>query len=341
MEWGTSMRHITLDHGSGGLASQELLADYLLPFLKNSVLDELEDSAVIQIGDTKIAFTTDSYVVDPIFFPGGDIAKLAVNGTLNDLAMKAANPLYLSLGLILEEGFPLNELEQVVSSLAKAAQDAGVTVVTGDTKVVPHGKGDRIFINTSGIGIIDCAPIPSYRRIQPGDCILVSGTVGDHGITILTSRKGLHLETPILSDTMPLHGLVASLLDKMGAYLHCMRDPTRGGLATTLTELASRSGWSFEVDEQAIPITHAVASACEILGFDPLYLANEGKCVIFVSPECAQEALRFMRSRVEGANAAIIGRVLSEKDGKVILNTSIGGKRLLRPLTGEPLPRIC
>lgn len=335
------MQHITLDHGSGGLASQELLARCLLPFLSNPVLNELEDSAVIQMGNVKLAFTTDSYVVDPIFFPGGDIARLAVNGTLNDLAMKGARPVCLSLGLILEEGLPIEEFEKLARSLADAAKAAGVTVVTGDTKVVPHGKGDRIFINTSGIGVIDCEPVPSHRRIHPGDCILVSGTVGDHGITVLTARKGLHLETPITSDTMPLHELAAAMIATAESHLHCMRDPTRGGLATTLTELASRSGWDFEIDEQAIPINAAVASACEILGFDPLYLANEGKCVVFVAQNVAQEVLHLMRCRAEGVNAAIIGRVMPEKNGRVILNTAIGGKRLLRPLTGEPLPRIC
>ncbi len=335
------MQHITLDHGSGGLASQELFARYLLPFLQNPVLNELEDSAVVQIGDAKIAFTTDSYVVDPIFFPGGDIAMLAINGTLNDLAMKGARPVCLSLGLILEEGFPLDEFKRLTSSLADAAKTAGVIVVTGDTKVVPYGKGDKIFINTSGIGIIDCDLVPSHRRIQPGDCILVSGTVGDHGITILTSQKGLHLQTPITSDTMPLHRLVAQMRAHAKDELHCMRDPTRGGLATTLTELASQSGWDFEIEEQAIPISPAVASACEILGFDPLYLANEGKCVVFVSQARANEILQLMRDRVEGLNAAIIGRVLPEKNGRVVLNTAIGGRRLLRPLTGEPLPRIC
>lgn len=335
------MQHITLDHGSGGLASQEFLTRYLLPFLQNPVLNELEDSAVVQIGDKKIAFTTDSYVVDPIFFPGGDIAMLAINGTLNDLAMKGARPVCLSLGLILEEGFSLDEFEKLASSLADAAKAAGVTVVTGDTKVVPHGKGDKIFINTSGIGIIDCDLIPSYSRIQPGDCILVSGTVGDHGITILTSQKGLHLETPIISDTMPLHRLVADMMDHAKDAVHCMRDPTRGGLATTLAELASRSGWDFEIEEQAVPISQAVSAACEILGFDPLYLANEGKCVVFVSQARAQEVLQLMRSRIEGVNAAIIGRVVPEKNGRVVLNTAIGGRRLLRPLTGEPLPRIC
>lgn len=335
------MQHITLDHGSGGLASQEFLTRYLLPFLQNPVLNELEDSAVVQIADKKIAFTTDSYVVDPIFFPGGDIAMLAINGTLNDLAMKGARPVCLSLGLILEEGFSLDEFEKLASSLADAAKAAGVTVVTGDTKVVPHGKGDKIFINTSGIGIIDCDLIPSYSRIQPGDCILVSGTVGDHGITILTSQKGLHLETPIISDTMPLHRLVADMMDHAKDAVHCMRDPTRGGLATTLAELASRSGWDFEIEEQAVPISPAVSAACEILGFDPLYLANEGKCVVFVSQARAQEVLQLMRSRIEGVNAAIIGRVVPEKNGRVVLNTAIGGRRLLRPLTGEPLPRIC
>lgn len=335
------MQYITLDHGSGGLASQELLARYLLPFLQNSVLNELEDSAVVRVGDTQIAFTTDSYVVDPIFFPGGDIAMLAVNGTLNDLAMKGARPVCLSLGLILEEGFSLRELEKLVCSLADAAKKANITVVTGDTKVVPHGKGDKIFINTSGIGLIEGDLVPSYSRIQPGDCILVSGTVGDHGITILTTQKGLHLETPITSDTMPLHLLVAEIMAHAKEDLHCMRDPTRGGLATTLTELASRSGWDFEIEEKAIPISPAVASACEILGFDPLYLANEGKCVVFVSQSRAQEILQLMRSRVEGINAAIIGRVMPEKNGRVVLNTTIGGRRLLRPLTGEPLPRIC
>jgi len=335
------MSMVTLDHGSGGLRTRELIEGLILSHLKDPVLGLLEDSAVLDVGNQRIAFTTDTFVVDPIFFPGGDIGMLAVHGTINDLAMKGARPLALSLALILEEGLSMDVLEALIRSVERASGKAGVPVVTGDTKVVPKGAGDKVFINTSGVGMIPKDVVIGSHRIGPGDVILCSGTIGDHGITILTQREGLGFATGIESDTRALHGLVRLLLEGLGDDLHCMRDPTRGGVATVLVEIAERCGYTMEIFEDALPIKETVKGAAEILGLDPLYLANEGKLLAWVKKGRETEALDIMRSVPEGKDACIIGEVKGEEKGRVVLNTSIGGRRIIGVLTGNPLPRIC
>lgn len=332
---------ILLDHGSGGLASQALISGLFLKHLDNKVLAALEDSAVIDNQPGRLAMTTDSYVVDPIFFPGGDIGALAVHGTINDLAMRGARPLALSLGLILEEGLPLADLERIIISVSQAARAAGVPIVTGDTKVVPRGKADRIFINTSGIGIVADGVEISAARARAGDKIILSGSMGDHGVTIMTRRAGIALSGNLQSDTMALHTLVQTLLAGLPeGTLHTLRDPTRGGVATSLCEIAASSGHNIEIEEGRLPVRPEVRAACEILGLDPLYLANEGKCQALVAPEAADHALALFRSRPEGAEAAIIGTV-TPGNGRVTLKTAIGGTRVITPLHGAPLPRIC
>ncbi|AGF77730.1 Hydrogenase maturation protein, carbamoyl dehydratase HypE [Desulfocapsa sulfexigens DSM 10523] len=333
---------ILLDHGSGGIASQELISQIFLKHLDNSILASLEDSAVMENHPGKIAFSTDSYVVDPIFFPGGNIGTLAVHGTINDLTMRGARPLCLSLGLILEEGFKLDDLERVIVSIAECAKSADVPIVTGDTKVVPRGKCDKIFINTSGIGIVEDGVNVSSTMAQEGDLILLSGSMGDHGITIMTRRAGISLDGNLASDSAALNELVALLLDKLpSGSLHTLRDPTRGGVATSLNEIAAAAGLAVEIDDQAIPVKPEVRAACEIMGLDPLYLANEGKCLALVAPEQAAKALQLMRSTAVGTDAAIIGSLKAGKAGQVVLRTAIGGSRIITPLHGEPLPRIC
>ncbi|MCF8055044.1 MAG: hydrogenase expression/formation protein HypE [Desulfocapsa sp.] len=333
---------ILLDHGSGGIASQELISQIFLKHLDNSILASLEDSAVMDNHPGKLAFSTDSYVVDPIFFPGGDIGTLAVHGTINDIAMRGARPLCLSLGLILEEGLDLDNLERIIVSIAQCSKTAGVPVVTGDTKVVPRGKCDKIFINTSGIGIVAEGVIVSSAMAQEGDIIILSGSMGDHGITIMTRRAGLSLDGNLASDSAALHELVALLNDTLPpGTLHTLRDPTRGGVATSLNEIAAAAGFAVEIDDQAIPVKNEVRAACEIMGLDPLYLANEGKCLALVAPEQADEALQLMQSTAVGRDAAIIGSLKAGKSGQVTLRTSIGGSRVITPLHGEPLPRIC
>ena len=336
-----SEKTILLDHGSGGLASQELISGLFLKHLDNPTLHSLEDSAVIENQTGRLAFTTDSYVVDPIFFPGGDIGKLAVHGTINDLAMRGARPICLSLAIILEEGMPLDDLERIVISISEACRESGVPIVTGDTKVVPKGKGDKIFINTSGIGIVDEGIDISSQKARAGDVIILSGTMGDHGITIMTRRAGISLQGKLESDTMPLHRLVQLLLAELPGSIHTLRDPTRGGVATTLNEVAANSGLSIELREEALPVRPQVRAACELLGLEPLYLANEGKCLVIVSADKAEAALQLMRSTREGAEAAIIGRMTAGKAGRVLINTPIGGLRMVTSLHGEPLPRIC
>ncbi|PID76327.1 MAG: hydrogenase expression/formation protein HypE [Deltaproteobacteria bacterium] len=335
------MSNILLDHGSGGLASQELIGSLFLKHLDHPVLHDLEDSAVLPGGEGRLAFTTDSYVVDPLFFPGGDIGKLAVHGTINDLAMRGAVPKYLSLGLILEEGLDLAELERVIISIAEAAKKAGVPIVTGDTKVVPKGKGDKIFINTSGIGLLAEGVCISSKNAQAGDKVILSGTMGDHGITIMTRRAGIAVEGGLQSDTMPLHLLVEKLVAGFGSDLRVLRDPTRGGVATSLNEIAANSGLAIELAEESLPVRPQVRAACEILGLEPLYLANEGKCLAVVSAEKAEEVLTMMHSTEEGREAAIIGTMTGGKAGRVTINTPVGGARIVSPLHGEPLPRIC
>lgn len=333
---------ILLDHGSGGIASQELISGLFLKHLDNSVLASLEDSAVLDNHPGKLAFSTDSYVVDPIFFPGGDIGTLAVHGTINDLAMRGARPLCLSLGLILEEGLDLDDLERVIISIGRACKEAGVPIVTGDTKVVPRGKGDKIFINTSGIGIVSEEVNISSAMARAGDVIILSGSMGDHGITIMTRRAGISLDGNLASDSASLHELVALLLDGLPpGSVHTLRDPTRGGVATSLNEIAAAAELMAEINETVIPVTKEVRAACEIMGLDPLYLANEGKCLVLVAPEHAEDALKLMQSTSVGKESTVIGSLKTGTPGQVVLRTAIGGSRIITPLHGEPLPRIC
>jgi len=331
---------ILLGHGSGGKLTAQLIERILLPAFRNPFLEALDDQAIVSINGSRIAFTTDSYVITPIFFPGGDIGELAVNGTINDLAVGGARPLFLSLAFILEEGFPLADLRRVVESARAAAERAGVSIVTGDTKVVNRGKGDKVFINTSGIGLVPPGVELSSRNVRAGDAILLSGTVGDHGVAILSKREGLEFEGEIESDTAPLHELTAAVI-AAAPGTHAMRDPTRGGLAATLVEIASRGELGVAVDENAIPIQETVRGACEILGLDPLMVANEGKLVAYVPAEQADAALAAMRAHPLGADAAKIGRVTDDHPGIVVLRTPIGGQRILDLPFGEALPRIC
>jgi len=332
---------INLDHGSGGLASQHLIGNLFLKYLTSPQLRDLEDCAVLGEHTGRIALSTDSYVVDPLFFPGGDIGCLAVHGTINDLAMRGARPLALSLALIIEEGFDLHSLEQVIASVAAASEAAGVAVVTGDTKVVPRGKADRLFINTSGIGLVSHWRDISSKKARPGDVIILSGTLADHGITIMSRQAGIEINGDIVSDTQPLHRLVDALLANNACAVHVLRDPTRGGLATSLCEIASASRVDIVIEEERLPIKSAVNIACELIGLDPLYLANEGKCIVVCDRDRAGEILKAMRSLPEGRDAVLIGWVGEGRTGRVSLATRIGGCRLLEPLTGQPLPRIC
>jgi hydrogenase expression/formation protein HypE len=336
-----SQNTILLDHGSGGLASQELISNLFLKYLDNPILRGLEDSAVLENQEGNLVFTTDSYVVDPLFFPGGDIGKLAVHGTINDLAMRGGKPICLSLGLILEEGMELDELEKIIISIAEASEQSGVPIVTGDTKVVPKGKGDKLFINTSGIGIVDKTISLSSQNGTVGDAVILSGTIGDHGITIMTRRAGIALEGNLQSDTMALHTLVAKILAKFPQAVRTFRDPTRGGVATTLNEIASASDCSIVMEEELLPIRAEVRASCEILGLEPLYLANEGKCLAVVDGNEADNIVNLMKQTHEGKDAVIIGRLVDGKAGRVLINTPIGGSRVVTPLHGEPLPRIC
>lgn len=332
---------ILLGHGSGGRLSHQLLDELIIPTLSGVSQRDQNDSAILEHSGGRLAFTTDSYVVDPIFFPGGDIGDLAINGTVNDLAMAGARPLAISVGLILEEGLPTEDLERILQSMKKAAFKAGVSIVTGDTKVVPRGKADKIFINTSGIGVFDHTLDIRGSGAKVGDKILINGTVGDHGMAVLASREGLDLETSIETDSAPLNGMVADLVRSLGAQLHVLRDPTRGGVATTLKEIAAQSGADLVLEEQSIPVTPAVAGACAILGLDPLFVANEGKLLAIVAPEAAERALDAMRARPEGRSATLIGEVTAVSAGRVMMRTAIGGMRSIEMLAGEQLPRIC
>lgn len=330
---------ILLDHGSGGRASRRLVEDVLLPHLKNDLLDRMDDAAVLSVGAGRIAFTTDSFVVDPIFFPGGDIGMLAVHGTINDLAMSGARPIALSAGLILEEGLPLSDLERIVASMASAAKHAGVPIVTGDTKVVARGAADKIFINTAGIGVVPEGVDVSGHHGRPGDQVILSGPIAEHGIAILSTRAGLSFASSCRSDTAPLAGLVADMLAASKA-IHSLRDPTRGGLAATLNELASQSGVRIDVDESAVPVSEGAASACEILGIDPLHLANEGVLVAVVPEHDTARVLDAMRANPHGRQARVIGRVV-QGEPIVVMSTLVGGKRIVPVPSGQPLPRIC
>src|SRR5215467_2459951 len=334
---------ITLSHGSGGKSTHNLIEGVFAPAFSNPFLDAMDDAATFGLDGTgqRVAFTTDTYVVSPLFFPGGDIGKLAVHGTINDLAMAGAEPLYLSAGFILEEGFPISDLRRIVASMAAAAAEAGVSIVTGDTKVVQRGKADGLFINTAGVGLIRTTWQIGQTQLRPGDKVVLSGPVGDHGIAIMLAREALDIETDVQSDTAPLHTLVAALLDTVGEAVHCLKDPTRGGVATALNEMALGSEVSVALDEHAIPVHAGVRGACEILGLDPLTIANEGKLLAIVAPDKAEAALAAMRSHPLGHEAAIIGSVQAEPPGMVFLRTDIGGMRVLDMLVGDPLPRIC
>jgi hydrogenase expression/formation protein HypE len=331
---------IVLGHGSGGKLSAQLIERIFLPAFSNPALDKLDDQAVLQVNGSRLAFTTDSFVVTPIFFPGGDIGDLAVNGTVNDLAMSGARPLYLSAAFILEEGLATEDLRRVVNSMREAAQAAGVQLVTGDTKVVNRGKGDKVFITTTGIGVVEKPVSISADRAQPGDKIILSGYIGDHGMAILSQRENLEFEGVIESDTAPLNGLVAAMLDASDE-IHCLRDATRGGVATVLNEIAGRSGVGMLLDETVIPVRETVRGACEILGLDPLYVANEGKLVAVVAADKAEAVLAAMRAHPYGWEARLIGEVVAEHPRMVLMKTEIGGTRVLDTLFGEQLPRIC
>lgn len=334
---------ITLSHGSGGKSTHNLIEGVFAPAFSNPLLDAMDDAATFGLNGagSRLAFTTDTYVVSPLFFPGGDIGKLAVHGTINDLAMAGATPLYLSAGFILEEGFPIAELRRIVESMARAATEAGVAIVTGDTKVVQRGKADGVFINTAGVGTIRATWPMGQAAIRPGDLVLLSGPVGDHGIAIMLAREALDIETDVQSDTAPLHTLVAALIEAAGDSLHCLKDPTRGGVATSLNEMALGAEVAIGLDEHAIPVHAGVRGACEILGLDPLTIANEGKLLAIVAPERAEAALATMRDHPLGRESAIIGAVQAEPPGLVFLRTDIGGMRVLDMLVGDPLPRIC
>jgi len=333
-------KQITLDHGAGGEASHELVHDIFLSRLDNEFLRRMDDSAVVDLVGGRFALTTDSYVVDPIFFPGGDIGSLAVHGTVNDLSMQGAVPLYLTLGLMLEEGLPMADLVRIMDSVAQAAREAGVKVVAGDTKVVPKGNMDKVFINTAGIGSIPQGVEVGSHNARPGDLILINGDIGDHGIAILASREGLDFQTRLTSDSTPLNGLVSALL-KASTRIHVLRDPTRGGVATALNEIAGQSRVGIQLFEDALPISKPVMAASELLGLDPLYLANEGKCLMTVDPGDADAVLQTMKGHRYGKNAGIIGQVTDQNPGRVLLKTRVGGTRIVYMLTGEQLPRIC
>jgi hydrogenase expression/formation protein HypE len=317
-----------------------LLDDLIIPALSGIMPAGQNDAAILEQNGQRLAFTTDSYVVDPLFFPGGDIGSLAVNGTINDLAMMGARPLYLSAGLIIEEGFSQKELAIVLGSMRKAADTAGVVIVTGDTKVVPRGKADRLFINTAGIGVVEHGVAINGNSAKAGDRIIINGTIGDHGIAVLAAREGLALKTAVQSDCAPLNGLVAELLREGGA-IHVLRDPTRGGVATTLKEIAIQSQVTITIQESALPIRDGVKGVCAILGLDPLYVANEGKLLAFVAPERAEHALQIMRNHPFGRDASIIGEVSAMGGERVQIETIVGGVRAVDMLAGEQLPRIC
>jgi len=331
---------ILLDHGSGGKMAHNLITDMMIPKFDNPILSQLHDGAIFNIEGQRLAFSTDTYVVDPIFFPGGCIGDLAVNGTVNDLAMCGATPLYLSSGLIIEEGFSVTDLEKILKMMSIAAEKAGVQIVTGDTKVVPKGAVDKIFINTSGIGRIPEDVDISSHKAHPGDKIILSGSIGDHGMAVLTQREGISFDSSITSDTAPLNHMVNKMLTAC-PDIHVLRDPTRGGVATALNEIAIQSNVGIRIYEETIPLKDHVAGICELLGFDPIYIANEGKLLAFVPPEYADIVLTVMRQDHLGEDAAIIGEVVSDTSGKVIMQTRIGGTRIIDMLTGDQLPRIC
>jgi len=330
---------VLLAHGSGGKLSHDLIEKSFVSAFSNPILDKLDDSAVFELNG-RLAFTTDSYIVSPIFFPGGDIGKLAVCGTVNDLSMSGAIPLYLSLSFIIEEGLLITDLEKIVDSVHQAVAEAGVKIVAGDTKVVNQGGADKLFINTSGVGSVPPGVDISGANARPGDKVIVSGTLGDHGIAIVSQREGLKFHVPVESDCASLNRLVAEMLET-SVNLHCLRDPTRGGLATTLNDFAQQSQVGINIYEESIPVNKAVLAACELLGFDPLYIANEGKLAAVVAPADADKVLAKMKRNQYGHEAAIIGEVVSEHQGRVVMKTRFGASRIVDVLVGELLPRIC
>lgn len=332
---------ITLNHGSGGESTNSIINNIFLKHFNNEYLSQLNDATILENQNKKICFTTDSFVIDPIFFPGGDIGRLSICGTVNDLACMGAKPYYISCGFILEESFLISDLERIVISMADTAKEAGVIIVCGDTKVVQKGKGDKIFINTSGIGYIDDSINIYATNAQDGDLVFITGNIGDHGASVISCREELGFETEILSDVCPVNGLVSDLINV--ANIHVLRDPTRGGVATTLNEIATKSNITIEIDENSLPIEDKVDGFCKVLGFDPLYLANEGKLIIIAPKEEEQKIIECIRKHKYGKNIRKIGRVCKypSSNGMVILNTFIGGKRILDTLEGEMLPRIC
>ena len=335
----TQHKTIVMGHGSGGRLTAQLVRDLFLPAFDNPLLRKLDDQAVVEIGNSRVAFTTDSFVVTPLFFPGGNIGELAVNGTVNDLAMSGATPLCLSAAFIMEEGLAMEELGQVVSSMSAAAAAAGVAIVTGDTKVVNRRSADKLFVTTTGIGVVPDGVNISASNARPGDVIILSGTIADHGMAVLSKREGLELEGEILSDTQALHRLVAAML--RAGEIHALRDPTRGGLGTSLCEIAATSNVGVEIESRAISVREAVKGACELLGIDPLFVANEGKLVAFVHPDAASAILDAMRATNEGRESAIIGKAVAQHPGMAVLKTEIGGTRVLDLPFSEQLPRIC
>lgn len=334
-----SEKRILLDAGSGGRASQRLISECFQRHFSNPLLDVMDDAALLDI-QGPIAMSTDTYTVTPLFFPGASIGTLAVHGTVNDVSMLGAAPKYLSCGFVLEEGLEVDVLDRVVADMAKAAKEAGVLIVTGDTKVVPRGACDKLFINTAGVGTILRMPAPSGHRARPGDAVLLSGAVGDHGLAVMAARDGLSFAEGVESDSAPMNGIVAAVTAAV-PDVHVFRDPTRGGLATTLGEIAGQSGVCIRIDETAVPVHEAVSGACSFLGLDPLFLANEGKCICIVPEESAEAALAAMRQSPYGADAVRIGSVTDEKPGRVVMRTAIGGERFLGMLEGALLPRIC
>jgi hydrogenase expression/formation protein HypE len=336
---------IVMGHGGGGKLGNELVEHLFLPAFRNPELESLGDAAVLELGPetnpVRLAMSTDSYVVQPLFFPGGSIGELAVNGTVNDLAVSGAEPKFLSASFILEEGFALAQLAAIVDAMAKAAATAGVKIVTGDTKVVERGHGDGCYINTAGIGLLRPGITVGPQRAQPGDAILVSGTIGDHGMAIMSVREGLEFESQIHSDCAALNGMIAEVLAAAGAAVHTMRDPTRGGLASTLNEIAAASSVGVEIDEPSLPVRPEVQSACELLGLDPVYVANEGKAVFFVAPQAAEQILKILRAHPLGKDAARIGTVTAEHKRMLVARTAMGANRVIPIQIGEQLPRIC
>lgn len=332
---------VLLGHGSGGKLSHQLLDDLIIPNLSGVPTEDQDDAAVLPMTGDRLAFTTDSYVVDPIFFPGGNIGDLAINGTVNDLAMAGAKPYAISVGFILEEGLSLADLEKILQAMKQAAEKAGVKIVTGDTKVVPRGKGDKIFINTSGVGLFEHEVKVGGSKAAVGDKVVINGSIGDHGMAILSSREGLEFEAPIETDSMSVNALVADLLKEFGDAVHVLRDPTRGGVATTLKEISVQSKVDITMKQTDLPVSPAVQAACDILGLDPLFVANEGKLLTIVKADVAEAVVALMRKHPEGEGACIIGEITGESEGKVYVQTAIGGRRSVEMLSGEQLPRIC